>query len=710
LNFRDVLIALGLYPDDVPLGAEAAGVVLEVGAEVTAFVPGDRVFGIVMGSFGPVAVAHQSVLAPMPEGWTFTQAASVPVTYATAYHGLVDLAGLRAGERVLVHAAAGGVGMAAVQIARHLGAEVFATASPSKWSAVRASGVADDHIASSRDLGFRDAFLATTGGAGVDVVLNSLAGEFVDASADLLPRGGRFVEMGKADIRDVDKIAVDHPRVAYRAFDLWEAGPERLGQLLSEIVALFKQGVLGFAPIRTWDVRQGRQALRHLREGLSVGKVVLTVPAPLDPEGTVVITGGTGGLGALFARHLVATHGVRHVLLLSRRGLEANGSAELVAELEALGCAARVASCDVSDRAQLAAVLSTVERPLTAVVHAAGVLDDGLVESLTPDHVERVMRPKVDAAWHLHELTAGAELSAFVLFSSVAALIGSPGQGNYAAANASLDALAGVRRAAGLPATSLAWGLWSEAAGMAAGLDGSEFARLERMGMGALTAETGLELFDQALDVDAAVVALVRLDNATLRAQARAGMLPPLLRGLVRVPTRVVEASAAALVQRLAGVTEPERERIVLELVQAQVAAVLGHASATAIDPERAFKELGFDSLSAVELRNRLTRITGVRLPATLVFDHPSPAAVVRHLLPELVPDSAVKPRSEEEEIRSLLASVSIDRLRRAGLLDTLRELADNDLEVDLAEDGDAVGIDDMDAEALIRMAEEDLA
>ncbi|MBB5801446.1 acyl transferase domain-containing protein/acyl carrier protein [Saccharothrix ecbatanensis] len=710
LNFRDVLIALGLYPEDVPLGAEAAGVVLEVGSEVTTFAPGDRVFGIVMGSFGPVAIAHQSLLAPVPEEWTFTQAASVPVAYATAYHGLVDLAGLRAGERVLVHAAAGGVGMAAVQIARHLGAEVFATAGPSKWPVVRASGVADDHIASSRDLGFRDAFLATTGGAGVDVVLNSLAGEFVDASADLLPRGGRFVEMGKADIRDAEKIAADHPGVAYRAFDLWQAGPERLGQLLSEIVALFKQGVLGFAPIRTWDVRQGRAALRHLREGLNVGKVVLTVPAPLDPDGTVVITGGTGGLGALFARHLATTHGARHLLLLSRRGLEADGAAELVAELQELGCTARVAACDVSDRTQLAGVLSTVERPLTAVLHTAGVLDDGIIESLTPDRIEHVMRPKLDAAWHLHELTEDANLAAFVMFSSVAALIGSPGQGNYAAANASLDALADVRRAAGLPATSLAWGLWSQTTGMAGELSEADLTRLERMGMGALTAETGLELFDQSLDVDAAVMALVRLDNATLRAQARIGMLPPLLRGLVRVPTRVVEASAAALAQRLAGVPEAGREQIVLELVQAQVAAVLGHASATAIDPERAFKELGFDSLSAVELRNRLTQATGVRLPATLVFDYPSPAAVARHLLPELVSDSAAKPRSEEEEIRSLLASVPIDRLRRAGLLDTLRELADNDLPVDLVDHGGIDGIDDMDAEALIRMAEEDLA
>ncbi|MFF2021969.1 SDR family NAD(P)-dependent oxidoreductase [Streptomyces sp. NPDC058171] len=710
VNFRDVLIALGLYPDDVPLGAEAAGVVLEVGSAVTDVAPGDRVFGIVMESFGPVAVAHRTLVARMPDGWTYAQAASVPVAYATAYYGLVDLAGLSAGERVLVQAAAGGVGTAAVQIAQHLGAEVFATAGPSKWDVVRAAGVPADHIASSRELGFQDAFLEVTDGAGVDVVLNSLAGEFVDASLDLLPHGGRFVEMGKADVRDAEAIAALPACVAYRAFDLWEAGPQRLGELLSEVVALFQKGVLRFAPIRTWDVRQGREALRYLREGLNVGKVVLTVPAPLGPEGTVVVTGGTGGLGAVFARHLATSHGVRDLLLLSRRGPGAEGAAALVAELDALGCGARVVACDVSDREQLAGALASVERPLIGVVHTAGVLDDGVVESLTVEQVDRVMRPKVDAAWHLHELTADADLSAFVVFSSVAALMGSPGQGNYAAANAALDALAATRRAAGLPATSLAWGLWSDTAGMAAQLDEADLARLERMGMTALTPETGPALFDRSLDLEAAVVAPVLLETAALRAQARAGMLPPLLRGLVKAPARAGEANAAVLLQRLAGESEADRERIVLELVQSQVASVLGHSSAVSVDPERAFKDLGFDSLSAVELRNRLTRATGVRLPATVVFDHPSPAAVARHLLAEIAPDAAGKPRSEDDEIRVLLASIPIDRLRKAGLLGTLRELADGDLAEAPVEDGGTASFDDMDAEALIRMAQEDLA
>ncbi len=365
-----------------------------------------------------------------------------------------------------------------------------------------------------------------------------------------------------------------------------------------------------------------------------LGRAASGSPRRWSADDAVLITGGTGGLGAILARHLAERHGVEHLVLVSRRGPAADGAAELVADLEAAGCAVRVEACDVSDRDQVAALLGSLERPLTAVVHAAGVLDDGLVESLTPERLERVLRPKVDAALHLHELTAGMDLSAFVLFSSVAALLGSPGQANYAAANAVLDALAAKRWAEGLPATSLAWGLWSDAGGMAGELAVADLARLERMGIGALSTEAGLDLFDQGLGLGEALLAPVKLDLAALRVQARAGTVPALLRGLAPATKRV--AAGGSLAQRLADVPEADRERVVRELVQAQVATVLGHGSAGAVDPERAFKDLGFDSLSAVELRNGLTESTGVRLPATLIFDHPSPAAVARFILAEV--------------------------------------------------------------------------
>jgi polyketide synthase 12 len=578
---------------------------------------------------------------------------------------------------------------------------------------VRALGVEDERIASSRDLGFRERFLAVTGGEGVDVVLNALAGEFVDASLGLLPRGGRFVEMGKADVRDPDEIAQRHEGVRYKAYDLFEAGPERLGQMLVEVVALFERGVLEHAPIRSWDVRRGSDAFRFLREGRNTGKVVLTVPPPIDPAKTVLITGGTGGLGALFARHLATQHGARRLLLVSRRGLQADGVGALVDELRALGCEVRVAACDVADREQLRQLIDSLEQPLGAVVHAAGVLDDGLIESLTAEQLARVMRPKVDAALHLHELTAGIDLSAFVLFSSVAVLVGSPGQGNYAAANASLDALAHARHAAGLPATSLAWGLWADATGMTAELDEREVARIERLGIQTLSTELGLELFDQALRLDEPLLVPVRLDLGALRGQARAGMLPALLRGLIRAPAgRAAEAGGVSLSQRLAAVPQADWERVVLELVRAQVAAVLGHASADAVDPDRAFKELGFDSLAAVELRNRLTQATGLRLPTTLVFDHPNPAAVTRFLIPVAMPGAATNGdrTSADSEVRDLLASIPIGRLRKAGLLEMLVELANGDGDDVLPKAGVAVSIDEMDADDLIRMTQEEQA
>jgi acyl carrier protein len=304
---------------------------------------------------------------------------------------------------------------------------------------------------------------------------------------------------------------------------------------------------------------------------------------------------------------------------------------------------------------------------LTAVVHAAGVLDDGVVESLTVEQLSRVMRPKVDAAWHLHELTAGMGLSAFVLFSSVAALIGSPGQANYAAANATLDALAHQRRAQGLPAVSLAWGLWADATGMTGGLDQAALARMQRMGVGALSTELGLELFDEALGSDAALLVPVRLDLAVLRALARAATLPALLRGLIRAPARRADAGGS-LAQRLAGVPDTDREPIVLQLVQAQVAAVLGHTQPAAIDPTRAFKELGFDSLAAVELRNRLTQTTGQRLPATLVFDHPTPNDVTQLLLKN-INGNTDEPLIDQElkKLEGMLAAITTGEKQRVA-------------------------------------------
>ena len=641
LNFRDVLIALGMYPGEGTVGSEGAGVVLEVGPGVEGLAVGDRVMGLLGSGLGPVSVTDHRLLTVMPEGWSFAQAASVPVVFLTAYYGLVDLAGLRSGERVLVHAATGGVGMAAVQIAEFLGAEVFGTASPPKWQTLRSLGLDEAHIASSRTLEFRERFLDESGGRGMDVVLDCLAGEFVDASLELLPDGGRFIEMGKADIRDREEVADRFQGVSYRAFDLIEAGPERIQEMLGELVGLFESGVLKPLPVRVLDVRRAPEAFRFMSQARHTGKIALSVPSSvIDPDGTVLVTGGTGTLGALVARRLVSGHGVKHLVLASRRGSQAQGADELRAELESCGARVRIAVCDVSDRDDLARLIDSIpkEHPLRGVVHTAGVLDDGVIGSLTPERVERVFAPKADAAWYLHELTQQMDIQAFVLFSSAAGALGSPGQGNYAAANAFLDSLAAHRRAQGLAGSSLAWGLWEQASEMTGDLSEADLSRMARSGIRALSSEHGLELFDAALNSSEALLLPIPLDFTALRAQARTGMLPSLLTNLVRVPTGGHRSSerGASLALHLAGVPETEREGIVLDLVRAQVATVLGHASPETIDTQRAFKELGFDSLTAVELRNRLNTATGLRLPATLIFDYPTTTTITTHILNQL--------------------------------------------------------------------------
>ncbi|MFH8791152.1 type I polyketide synthase [Streptomyces sp. NPDC017941] len=353
--------------------------------------------------------------------------------------------------------------------------------------------------------------------------------------------------------------------------------------------------------------------------------------------GTVLVTGATGTLGRLFARHLVAERGVRDLLLVSRRGAAAEGAEELRDELAAQGAVVTLAACDVADREAVAALLA--EHRISAVVHTAGVLDDGTIGSLTPERIDTVFRPKVDAAWHLHELTRDKDLSAFVLFSSVSGILGGPGQGNYAAANTFLDALAQHRRAQGLPATSLAWGLWADSS-MAGSLDDTDVRRLARGGLIPLRPAEGLALFDAVGATGRALLAPVPLDLPVLHRQARSQPVPHLLRGLVRGTARRTAAPAAgrsALARSLAGLTAAEREKTLLDLVLGQVAAVLGHSSAGAVAPDRAFKDLGFDSLSSVELRNRLNAATDLALPATLVFDHPTPAALAAHLGAELL-------------------------------------------------------------------------
>ncbi|MEW1634664.1 type I polyketide synthase [Streptomyces sp. NPDC093801] len=419
---------------------------------------------------------------------------------------------------------------------------------------------------------------------------------------------------------------------------------------------------------------------------LSVPRLVRTggdapdAPAVFAPEGTVLVSGG-GSLGSLIARHLVVRHGVRHMVLASRRGPEAEGVRELVAELTAEGADVTVAACDMSDRGQAEALLASVpaEHPLTGVVHTAGVFEAGLVEALTPGQLAKLFAPKVDAVRHLDDLTRGLDLDAFIVYSSASSVFMGAGSSGYAAANAFLDGLMDHRRAAGLPAVSLAWGTWAHATNMTTHLSADDQARMSRRasrdGVVALTPAEGTELFDAAVAAGRPLLVPAKLDLRGVRAGAAArGGVPHLLRGLVPVGRQQARAAAAGdgggLMRRLAGLGPAEQEALLLDLVRAQAALVLGHTDPAGVRPETAFKDVGFDSLTSVELRNRVREATGLKLPATLVFDHPTPLVLARHLRDGLgIGDDALsRVNSRLEDVESLIGTLALDESMKAGI------------------------------------------
>lgn len=640
LNFRDIAVGLGLVATEKTMGSEGAGVVTEAGAQVTGVAVGDRVFGVFERSLGPVAVADERMIRPVPAGWTDVQAAAVPIVYITAFQCLVEIAAVKPGESVLIHTATGGVGHAAYQLARHLGAEVYATAGPDKQPVLRSWGLPADHIASSRSMAFAEQFRTASGGRGVDVVLNSLSGQAIDVSLSLLADGGRFAEMGKTDIRDVARTEGAHPGITYRAYNILGVDAQRIGAVLDELITLFGDGALSHMPVHTYDVRDGRIPLRRLSRARHRGKLVLTMPRTVNPDGLILLTGAAGGLGGILARHLVSTHGARRLVLLSRRGPDAEGAAALVTDLAALGADVRVQACDLTDRDALATIIA--DQPPTAVVHTAGVLSDALANQMTPTRLRGVLRPKVAGAWHLHELTADLDLDAFVLFSSAAGTVGSPGQSNYAAANTFLDALAQHRRSQGLEATALAWGLWREPTGMTAHLSPSEVEALAGIGISALDTGTALRLFDECLSTAAAHLVPLRPAIGTTLT-ARAGELLHDTYAELAIADAAPAAAASTSAAQKAAVPPGPRPApatpgtgtfdTVMQLVRRHAADVLGYPDPDTVTPDHTFKDLGFDSLLSVDLRNRLNAATGLRLPVDAVLDNPTPRALVTFIL-----------------------------------------------------------------------------
>ena len=623
LNFRDVLNVLGMYPGDAgTLGSECSGTVLAVGPDVKGLAPGDEVVALATDSLATHVTVSAKLVVRKPANLGFADAVTLPNTYLTAAQALLVAAGLQAGQRVLIHAAAGGVGLAALRLARRAGAEVIATAgSDEKRAFALAEGAS--HAFDSRSGSFADEILAVTGGRGVDVVLNSLSGELVGAGMRVLRPGGCFVEIGKKGIWTHEEAARQAPGVRYEIVDLGKAIDDDLGAVRSMFEKLLRDvaaGVLAPLPVRAFPLADAVAAFRHMAMARHIGKVVL-IPAEetaadpallsLRPDATYLVTGGLGGLGFATAR-LLAQRGARELVLVGRRS---PGAAEeaLLDQLRAIGTRVTAVACDIGDEQAVRSLWRDVlaERPaLRGIVHAAGVLSDARLGEQDATRFDAVAHGKLRGAWHLHKLSSGTPLDFFALFSSSSAVLGSPGQANYASANAFLDGLAHYRRGRGLPATSLAWGAWADV-GMAARMPEAQRARWARAGIGFLDPADALAALERALVEQRSYVAIVALDRSRIvahagpavcalldtRADARTGAAaaePVAAAGEVLKALRATQGGDAAALH------EPLRKYVLQE-----AARVLGF-NPSALDAETPLSALGFDSLMAVQLKNRI--------------------------------------------------------------------------------------------------------
>ncbi len=651
LNFVDVLDALNVLPYERDwFGAECAGQVTSVGEGVSGLEVGDAVLVMAPGCFSQYVVANAALVARKPQGYSFAEAATIPVNFLTAYYGLHHKAGMKAGERVLIHAAAGGTGMAAVQLAQQAGAEVFATASPGKWHVLRSMGV--EHVMSSRDLDFAEQVMAKTGGRGVDLVFNSLAGKFIPSSLSTLSAGGRFVEIGMTDIWSDEQVRGFKPGVSYLPVNLLQTSlrqPDLVQSMLNALLPLFQAGELEPLPHTAFPIQDVVSAFRHMQQAKHIGKVVVQAAGPIDfrTDGSYLITGGLNGLGLLTARFMV-DKGARHLALLGRSAA-GQDAAEQLSQLQEAGANVLVLQADVSDAERMARALDEIAArlpPLRGVIHAAGVLADGILAHQSWERFERVLAPKVQGAWNLHALTRDKGLDFFVLYSSAVALLGNAGQANHAAANAFMDALAHTRRAQGLAAQSINWGVWSEV-GSAAKRQVDQ--QMEASGVGTIPPQTGMDVLEHLLSASPVQVGVFSIQWQQFMKQAGHR---PFLADLAPTASEQPRAASPEFRQQLATVPSTERRRLLVSHLREQTARVLGFESAQPVDTERGFFELGMDSLTAMELRNRLQTSLGEALSPTLAFDYPTVEVLVDHLAQEVleIDVQAVEAREAEPQ------------------------------------------------------------
>ena len=659
LNFRDVLNVLGLLKEyyaeylgitqanQLTFGFECAGTVVAKGDQVSDFNIGDKVIATMLtDGVSRFVTTRSEFVIPKPSQISFAEAATLPLAFLTAYYGLQSLAKLKAGDRILIHAAAGGVGQAAVQVAQRVGAEIFATASPSKWDFLKEQGIS--HIMNSRSLDFADRVLEITEGQGVDVVLNSLTGDFIDKSFEVLAENGRFVELGKIGIWDEQQVTQTYPTAQYFPFDLGEVtkeNPAFIRDLWKELSDLFEQREFKPLPNKTFSIQESQQAVRYMQQAKHIGKVVLTLPAIASKENqslisingnsSYLITGGLGALGLKVAQW-IAEQGGKRLALMGRKAPSAEAQ-QVIEQLEAAGVNVLVVLGDVArspDVETIISQLTTADFPLKGVVHAAGVLDDGLLSQLSWSQFTKVMAPKVEGSWNLHQATQSLSLDFFVCFSSIASLVGSPGQGNYAAANAFMDALMQHRSALGQPGLSVNWGPWAEA-GMAAQLDLDGQERMSARGVTLLNPAKSLQTLGKLLTQPVAQVGVLSVDWPKFSSQLPPGVSLPVLE---RFQSGANEQEGDRLqgLEQLKQIPAAERRTHLMAHIQAEIADVLGYSSPEEIALDQPLADLGVDSLMAVELANQLEYSLGPTIPASFLFEHPTLEGLVEYLIEQM--------------------------------------------------------------------------
>jgi acyl transferase domain-containing protein/NADPH:quinone reductase-like Zn-dependent oxidoreductase len=658
LNFSDVMKALSLYPGlpegKIPLGIECSGIVSRVGTAVRRFKPGDRVFGLAQPSFGNYVTVLQQGILPIPDRMSFAEAATVPIAFLTAYFGLVHAARLRKGERVLIHSATGGVGLAAIQVAQDIGAEIYATAgTDERRELLRGLGI--DQVMDSRSLGFAEEIRSVTGGRGVDVVLNSLSGEALLKGLSALSSNGRFIEIGKRDIYQDRPIGLLPFRnnLSFIAVDLDKIirdDPDMIGRMMKIIARKLSDGTYSPLPFRLMPLALAQEAFRCMAQAKHIGKIVLTIgdhslsvesralPSEFKPDATYLIIGGFGGFGLRAAKWL-AGNGATHIALMGRSGPSTEEAREALRVLQTGKTRVMMIQGDAASEADMASALARIRAewpPIRGVIHSAMVLDDAILADLDRDRMLRVMDPKVKGAWNLHRMTKEAALDFFILFSSVSSIIGNPGQGNYAAANAFLDGLSCYRRSLGLPALTVNWGYLSETGVLARNRDIA--IRFENQGIAGFTPDQAFDALGRLLRFGEAEMTVVDIDwprwmdvQPNFRTSATFAHLGRKNDG----PGQDEEAEFSArdeLLQVLIQAAPGERLGLLESALLEQTARILGTA-ASKMDKEKPLTEHGFDSLMAVELRNWVDHRLKIAIPTMEIMRGPSISEFARRLL-----------------------------------------------------------------------------